>query len=177
MLCYLHFDFVLILIYLYGVPTFETMSELMSSRRLEEREKEQLSLVGRLEEQLRERSEEAAALLTPDEARRLEEERRTLTELREELLRAKEARIDGEEESGEEARRSAQARYEHFKQMQVEELGLLEESLIQQKDRLEREVANERTSLGLLLHTYKDKQRQVKLDVFQKHTETRYITL
>uniref|UniRef100_A0A673G8T3 Kinesin-like protein KIF16B n=1 Tax=Sinocyclocheilus rhinocerous TaxID=307959 RepID=A0A673G8T3_9TELE len=133
----------------------------LEHRRLEEREKEQLSLVGRLEEQLRERSEEAAALLTPDEARRLEEERQTLTELREELLRAKEARIDGEEEGGEEARRSAQAQYEHFKQMQVEELSLLEESLIQQKDRLEREVANERTSLGLLLHTHKDKQRQV----------------
>ncbi|KTG38776.1 hypothetical protein cypCar_00003532 [Cyprinus carpio] len=45
--------------------------------------------------------------------------------------------------------------------MQVEELSVLEESLIQQKDRLEREVANERTSLGLLLHTHKDKQRQV----------------
>uniref|UniRef100_A0A673G995 Kinesin-like protein KIF16B n=1 Tax=Sinocyclocheilus rhinocerous TaxID=307959 RepID=A0A673G995_9TELE len=135
----------------------------LEHRRLEEREKEQLSLVGRLEEQLRERSEEAAALLTPDEARRLEEERQTLTELREELLRAKEARIDGEEEGGEEARRSAQAQYEHFKQMQVEELSLLEESLIQQKDRLEREVANERTSLGLLLHTHKDKQRQVQV--------------
>uniref|UniRef100_A0A672JZ35 Kinesin-like protein KIF16B n=1 Tax=Sinocyclocheilus grahami TaxID=75366 RepID=A0A672JZ35_SINGR len=127
--------------------------------RLEEREKEQLSLVGRLEEQLRERSEEAAALLMPDEARRLEEERRTLTELREELLRAKEARIDGEEEGGEEARRSVQTRYQHFKQMQVEELSLLEESLIQQKDRLEREEAHVRTSLGLLMHTHKDKQR------------------
>ncbi|CAM4474444.1 unnamed protein product [Leuciscus chuanchicus] len=134
----------------------------LERRRLEEREKEQLSLVGRLEEQLRERSEEASVLLTPDEARRLEEERRALTELREELLRAKEARIDGEEESGEQARRSAQAGYEHFKQMQVEELGLLEESLIQQEERLEREVANERTSLGLLLHAHKDKQRQVR---------------
>uniref|UniRef100_A0A8C1TEA9 Kinesin-like protein KIF16B n=1 Tax=Cyprinus carpio TaxID=7962 RepID=A0A8C1TEA9_CYPCA len=133
----------------------------LERRRLEEREKEQLSLVGRMEEQLRERSEEAAALLTPDEVRRLDEERRTLTELREELLRAKEARIDGEEEGGEEARRSAQARYEHFKQMQVEELSLLEETLIQQKDRLEREVAHERASLGLLMHTHKDKQRQV----------------
>uniref|UniRef100_A0A8C1N0I8 Kinesin-like protein KIF16B n=1 Tax=Cyprinus carpio TaxID=7962 RepID=A0A8C1N0I8_CYPCA len=121
----------------------------LEHRRLEEREKEQLSLVGRLEEQLRERSEEAAVLLTPDEARRLEEERRTLTELREELLRAKEARIDGEEEGGEEARRSAQARYEHFKQMQVEELSVLEESLIQQKDRLEREVANEHSGDSL----------------------------
>ncbi|XP_039542676.1 kinesin-like protein KIF16B isoform X1 [Pimephales promelas] len=135
----------------------------LERRRLEEREKEQLSLVGRLEEQLRERSEEASVLLTPDEARRLEEERRTLTELKEELLRAKEARIDGEEEeSGEEARRSAQAAYQHFKQTQVEELALLEESLIQQEDRLEREVANERTSLGLLLHAHKDKQRQVR---------------
>uniref|UniRef100_A0A672JZT3 Kinesin-like protein KIF16B n=1 Tax=Sinocyclocheilus grahami TaxID=75366 RepID=A0A672JZT3_SINGR len=132
---------------------------LLISKRLEEREKEQLSLVGRLEEQLRERSEEAAALLMPDEARRLEEERRTLTELREELLRAKEARIDGEEEGGEEARRSVQTRYQHFKQMQVEELSLLEESLIQQKDRLEREEAHVRTSLGLLMHTHKDKQR------------------
>ncbi|KAK7165811.1 hypothetical protein R3I93_005786 [Phoxinus phoxinus] len=135
----------------------------LECRRLEEREKEQLSLVGRLEEQLRERSEEASVLLTPDEARRLEEQRRALTELREELLRAKEARIDGEEEeSGEEARRSAQAGYQHFKQTQVEELALLEEALIQQEDRLEREVANERTSLGLLLHAHKDKQRQVR---------------
>uniref|UniRef100_A0A8C1GN56 Kinesin-like protein KIF16B n=1 Tax=Cyprinus carpio TaxID=7962 RepID=A0A8C1GN56_CYPCA len=129
----------------------------LERRRLEEREKEQLSLVGRMEEQLRERSEEAAALLTPDEARRLDEERRTLTELREELLRAKEARIDGEEEGGEEARRSAQARYEHFKQMQVEELSLLEETLIQQKDRLEREVAHERASLGLLIESKHDR--------------------
>ncbi|XP_043082690.1 kinesin-like protein KIF16B isoform X2 [Puntigrus tetrazona] len=139
----------------------------LERRRLEEREKEQLSLVGRLEEQLRERSVEAAALLTPDEARPMEEERRTLAELREELLRAKEARIDGEEEGGEEARRSAQTRYQHFKQMQVEELSLLEESLIQQKDRLEREVAHERASLGLLLHSHNDKHRQVR-DVMER---------
>ncbi|XP_073670449.1 kinesin-like protein KIF16B isoform X2 [Paramisgurnus dabryanus] len=130
-------------------------------RRLEEREKEQLSLVGRLEEQLRERSEEAASLLTPDDVHRLEQERRTLAELREELLRAKEARIDGEEEGGEEARRSAQERYEQFKKAQVEELGLLEESLIQQRDRLEREVASEQKSLSLLLHTHRGKQIQV----------------
>ncbi|XP_057188139.1 kinesin-like protein KIF16B isoform X2 [Triplophysa rosa] len=133
----------------------------LERRRLEEREKEQLSLVGRLEEQLRERSEEAAALLTPDEVHHLEEERRTLGELREELLRAKEARIDGEDEGGEEARRRVQERYEQFKQVQVEELSLLEESLVEQRDRLEREVDSERTSLGLLLHTHGDKQRQV----------------
>ncbi|XP_051992890.1 kinesin-like protein KIF16B isoform X2 [Xyrauchen texanus] len=132
----------------------------LERRRLEEREKEQLSLVGRLEEQLRERSEEATALLTLEEARRLEDERQTLTELREELLRVKEARIDDEEEGGEEARRSWQERYEQFKRVQVEELGLLEESLLQQKDRLEHEITSERTSLGLMLHTHKDKQRQ-----------------
>uniref|UniRef100_A0A8C1TE57 Kinesin-like protein KIF16B n=1 Tax=Cyprinus carpio TaxID=7962 RepID=A0A8C1TE57_CYPCA len=149
----------------------------LERRRLEEREKEQLSLVGRMEEQLRERSEEAAALLTPDEVRRLDEERRTLTELREELLRAKEARIDGEEEGGEEARRSAQARYEHFKQMQVEELSLLEETLIQQKDRLEREVAHERASLGLLMHTHKDKQRQVQGSFESKHDAERPVLI
>ncbi|XP_051982170.1 kinesin-like protein KIF16B isoform X1 [Xyrauchen texanus] len=139
----------------------QTVKLQLERRRLEEREKEQLSLVGRLEEQLRERSEEAATLLTPEAARHLEEERRTLTELREELLRAKEARIDGEEEGGEEARRSAQARYEQFKQVQVEELGLLEESLLQQKDRLEHEVTSERMSLGLMLHTHKENQSQV----------------
>lgn len=133
------------------------------SRRLEEREKEQLSLVGRLEEQLRERSEEAATLLTPDEVHHLEEERRTLGELREELLRAKEAHIDGEDEGGEEVRRRAQERYEQFKQAQVEELSLLEESLVEQRDRLEREVDSERTSLRMLLHTHRDKQRQVEV--------------
>ncbi|XP_056621365.1 kinesin-like protein KIF16B isoform X4 [Triplophysa dalaica] len=133
----------------------------LERRRLEEREKEQLSLVSRLEEQLRERSEEAATLLTPDEVHHLEEERRTLGELREELLRAKEAHIDGEDEGGEEVRRRAQERYEQFKQAQVEELSLLEESLVEQRDRLEREVDSERTSLGLLLHTHRDKQRQV----------------
>lgn len=60
-------------------------------------------------------------------------------------------------------RRRAQERYEEFKQAQVEELGLLEESLIQQRDRLEREVDSERTSLSLLLHTHRDKQRQVEM--------------
>ncbi|XP_073810813.1 kinesin-like protein KIF16B isoform X3 [Danio rerio] len=135
----------------------------LERRRLEEREKEQLCLVGRLEEQLRERSEEASALLTPDEARRLQEERRTLAELKEELLRAKEARIDGEEEeSGDAARRSAHTRYHQFKQTQLEELELLEDSLMQQRDRLERELDHERTALTLMMHSHKDKQRQVR---------------
>uniref|UniRef100_A0AAR2K5Y7 Kinesin-like protein KIF16B n=1 Tax=Pygocentrus nattereri TaxID=42514 RepID=A0AAR2K5Y7_PYGNA len=114
----------------------------MERRRLEEREREQLTLVGRLEEQLRERSEEAASLLSQEEARRLQEERRKLAEIREELLVAKEARLDGQEEEdgGEEALRRARGRYRRFKQEQVQELEALEEGLIQQKERLEKEA-------------------------------------
>ncbi|XP_036413100.1 kinesin-like protein KIF16B isoform X2 [Colossoma macropomum] len=135
----------------------------MERRRLEEREREQLTLVGRLEEQLRERSEEAASLLSQEEARRLQEERRKLAEIREELLVAKEARLDGQEEEdgGEEALRRARGRYRRFKQEQVQELEALEEGLIQQKERLEKEVANERASISLMHHTHREKQRLV----------------
>ncbi|KAF4075373.1 hypothetical protein AMELA_G00233910 [Ameiurus melas] len=133
----------------------------LERRRLEEREREQLSLVGRLEEQLRERSEEAAALLNRDEARRLEEEQRTLAEIRGGLLLAKEARVDGED-AGEEALRSARERYESFKQEQVQELSLLLEGLSQQKERLEKEVANDHAALGVLQHAHREKQRQVR---------------
>ncbi|XP_072513245.1 kinesin-like protein KIF16B isoform X2 [Salminus brasiliensis] len=135
----------------------------LERRRLEEREREQLSLVGRLEEQLRERSEEAAALLSQDEARRLQDERRTLAEIRGELLKAKEARLDGQEEEdgGEEALKRTRGRYRRFKQEQVQELETLEEGLIQQRERLEKEVANERASISLMQHTHREKQRQV----------------
>ncbi|XP_062420238.1 kinesin-like protein KIF16B isoform X14 [Pungitius pungitius] len=129
-------------------------------RRLEEQEREQLSLVGRLEEQLREKHEAAASLLTRDDARRLEEERRALGEIREALLRAKEAseRPNGED-AGEEAR-SAQARYTDFKEAQVKELGQLEEGLRQQRERLEKEVAAERGALLLLAHGVRGRQQQ-----------------
>ncbi|KAL1006133.1 hypothetical protein UPYG_G00068230 [Umbra pygmaea] len=130
-------------------------------RRLEEREREQLGLVGRLEEQLRERQEAAAALLTHEDARRLEEERVALTEIREALLRAKEAsgRPDGVE-TGEEAGRDAQTRYMDFKAAQVEHLGRLEEGLQQQKACLEKELASERTALALIVHGHVGRQRQ-----------------
>ncbi|KAF7659024.1 hypothetical protein LDENG_00003590, partial [Lucifuga dentata] len=110
-------------------------------RRLEEQEREQLSLV---------------------DTRRLEEERQALAEIREALLRAKEA---GErpdvEGSGEEAR-AAQARYTDFKEAQVKELGQLEEGLQQQRERLEEEVAAERETLALLNHSLKERQQQLK---------------
>ncbi|XP_023259224.1 kinesin-like protein KIF16B isoform X2 [Seriola lalandi dorsalis] len=131
-------------------------------RRLEEQEREQLSLVGRLEEQLREKHEAATTLLTREDARRLEEERRALAEIRGELLRAKET---GErpdvEDSGEEAR-SAQARYTDFKAAQVKELGQLEEGLRQQRERLEKEVTAERSTVLLLAHGLRERQQQLK---------------
>ncbi|XP_062865726.1 kinesin-like protein KIF16B isoform X2 [Trichomycterus rosablanca] len=133
----------------------------LERRRLEEREREQLTLVGRLEEQLRERSEDAASLLSRDEARRLEEEQRTLADIREGLLRAKEARADGED-AGEEALRSARERYAGFKLEQVQELGVLSEGLEQQGERLEKEVVNERAALGVLQLAHKEKQRLVR---------------
>ncbi|XP_045068425.1 kinesin-like protein KIF16B isoform X6 [Coregonus clupeaformis] len=132
-------------------------------RRLEEREMEQLGLVGRLEEQLRERHEAAAALLTREDTRRLDEERRALAEIREALLRAKET--SGRSDCngmGEEAGRAAQVRYTDFKAAQVEELGQLEEGLRQQKECLEKEVASERAALALLVHTHKEHQRQLR---------------
>ncbi len=131
-------------------------------RRLEEQEQEQLNLVGRLEEQLREKHEAAAMLLTQEDTRRLEGERRALAEIREAFLRAKEA---GErpdvEDAGEEVR-SAQARYIHFKEAQVKELGQLEEGLQQQKEHLEKEVAAEHSSLLLLARSLKERQQQLK---------------
>uniref|UniRef100_A0A667Y5K0 Kinesin-like protein KIF16B n=1 Tax=Myripristis murdjan TaxID=586833 RepID=A0A667Y5K0_9TELE len=127
-------------------------------RRLEEQEREQLSLVGRLEEQLRERHEAATALLTREDARRLQEERRALAEIREVLLKAKEA---GERPDGEQVR-AAQACYTDFKAGQVKELAQLEEGLQQQRERLEMEVAAERNALLLLAHSHRERQRLLK---------------
>ncbi|KAK5898928.1 hypothetical protein CesoFtcFv8_008461 [Champsocephalus esox] len=105
-------------------------------RRLEEQDREQLSLVGRLGEQLREKHDASSILLTREDARRLEEERRALADIRESLLRAKEAseRTDVEDAGGKEAR-SALTRYTDFKEAQVKELGQLEEGLRQQRER------------------------------------------
>ncbi|XP_075319385.1 kinesin-like protein KIF16B isoform X4 [Odontesthes bonariensis] len=131
-------------------------------RRLEEQEREQLSLVGRLEEQLREKHEAATALLTREDARRLEDERRALAEIRETLLRAKEAAERTDREDASKESRSAQTRYTDFKEAQVKELGQLEEGLQQQSERLEKEVAAERNTVLLLTHTLKERQQQLK---------------
>ncbi|XP_073346142.1 kinesin-like protein KIF16B isoform X2 [Pagrus major] len=131
-------------------------------RRLEEQEREQLSLVGRLEEQLREKHEAATTLLTREDARRLEEERRALAEIRETLLRAKETGERPDVEDASKEARSAQARYTDFKEAQVKELGQLEEGLQQQRERLEKEVAAEQNTLLHLARGFKERQQQLK---------------
>uniref|UniRef100_A0A1A8GZG7 Kinesin family member 16Ba n=1 Tax=Nothobranchius korthausae TaxID=1143690 RepID=A0A1A8GZG7_9TELE len=129
-------------------------------RRLEEQEREQLSLVGRLEEQLREKHEAASALLAREDARRLEEERQALAEIREVLLRAKEAAERSDVEDAGEEGRCAHSRYMDFKEAQVKELGQLEEGLRQQRERLEKEVASERSTLLLLAHSLEEVQEK-----------------
>ena len=116
-------------------------------RRLEEQEEGQRLLVGRLGEELRDKREAAALALPPRDARRQEEEHRALTQIREALLRAKEAGgqggEEGEEEEGTEGNdrvvREVQARYRRFKEVQVKELTELEEELRKQKERPEEE--------------------------------------
>ncbi|XP_068177401.1 kinesin-like protein KIF16B isoform X2 [Antennarius striatus] len=127
-------------------------------RRLEEQEREQLSLVGRLEEQLREKQEVAAAQLTGDHAHRLEEERHALSEIREELLCAKEAGQRPDVGGASEEARSAQERYTSFKEAQVKELTRLEEELRLQKEELEKEVTAERGTLLLLARGPQEEQ-------------------
>ncbi|XP_032419016.1 kinesin-like protein KIF16B isoform X4 [Xiphophorus hellerii] len=133
-------------------------------RRLEEQEREQLSLVSRLEEQLWEAQEAAAALLARDDARRLEEERRALAEIREALLRAKEAaeRTDGEDAAKE--ARSVQKQYLAFKEAQVDELRRLQEALQQQRELLQQEVTAERSSLQQLARSLKERQQRAPQD-------------
>lgn len=131
-------------------------------RRLEEQEREQLNQVGRLEEQLREKHEAATTLLTQGENHRLLEERRSLADIREVLLRAKEAGERTDVEGASKEARSAQTRYTDFKAAQVKELGQLEEGLKKQKEHLEMEVAAERATLLLLAHSLKERQQQLR---------------
>ncbi|XP_077342055.1 kinesin-like protein KIF16B isoform X2 [Lithobates pipiens] len=109
----------------------------MEKRRLEEQEREQLKIVFRLEEQLREK-QEMIQLLKQGDFLRLEEEIRVLEDVREDFLRAKELRSEGEEDLDEVEK--ATNKYTQFKKMQVEQLSSLVEDLNQQKDFLEREI-------------------------------------
>uniref|UniRef100_A0A8C7B9K7 Kinesin-like protein KIF16B n=1 Tax=Neovison vison TaxID=452646 RepID=A0A8C7B9K7_NEOVI len=119
----------------------------VEKRRLQEQEQEQVVLVAHLEEQLREK-QEMIGLLRWGEVQRAEEDRRDLESIRESLLRAKEARAEGDED-GEPLER-AQLQFLEFKRRQLVKLANLEEDLVQQKDLLEKEIEEEQDLLERL---------------------------
>ncbi|XP_006088033.1 LOW QUALITY PROTEIN: kinesin-like protein KIF16B [Myotis lucifugus] len=119
----------------------------LEKKRLEEQEKEQVTLVAHLEEQLREK-QEMIRLLRRGEVQRVEEERRDLEGIRASLLRVKEARAEGDEDSEELER--AQLHFLEFKRRQLVKLANLEKDLVQQKDLLKKEVEEEQETLERL---------------------------
>ncbi|XP_078505703.1 kinesin-like protein KIF16B isoform X1 [Lissotriton helveticus] len=122
-------------------------------RRLEEQEKEQLKLVARLEEQLREK-QEMIQLLKGGDVQQFEEEKKLLEDIREDLLKAKEARSEGEEDS-EEVEKATHS-YMNFKRTQLKQLSRLEADLVLQRDYLENDVAEDIETINRLKLTYKE---------------------
>ncbi|XP_064131829.1 kinesin-like protein KIF16B isoform X1 [Loxodonta africana] len=128
----------------------------LEKKRLEEQEQEQFMLVAHLEEQIREK-QEMIHLLQRGEVQRVEEEKRDLEDIREALLRAKEARAEGDDD-GEELRQ-AQLHFLEFKRRQLVKLGNLEKDLVHQKDLLKKEVEEEQEILEHLKCENRDESR------------------
>ncbi|XP_077172618.1 kinesin-like protein KIF16B isoform X2 [Paroedura picta] len=122
----------------------------MEKKRLEEQEREQVTLVAHLEEQLRDKQVMIQVLKRGD-MQRVADEKKDLEDIRESLLRVKEARPEGDEDC--EEMEKAQQKFMDFKRKQLEHLISLERGLVQQKDHLEKEVADECEHLGRLKHT------------------------
>ncbi|XP_009872194.1 PREDICTED: kinesin-like protein KIF16B [Apaloderma vittatum] len=116
-------------------------------KRLEEQEREQVMLVAHLEEQLREK-QVMIELLKRGDVQRVEEEKRDLEDIRESLLKVKEARSEGDENL--EELEKAQHDFIEFKRKQLEQLAILEKDLVQQMDQLEKEIADEKEALERL---------------------------
>ncbi|NXN70273.1 KI16B protein, partial [Himantopus himantopus] len=113
-------------------------------KRLEEQEREQVMLVAHLEEQLREK-QVMIELLKRGDVQRVEEEKRDLEDIRESLLKVKEARSEGDENR--EELEKAQHDFVEFKRKQLEQLTILEKDLVEQMDHLEKEIADEKRAL------------------------------
>ncbi|NXJ42572.1 KI16B protein, partial [Ciconia maguari] len=113
-------------------------------KRLEEQEREQVMLVAHLEEQLREK-QVMIELLKRGDVQRVEEEKRDLENIRESLLKVKEARSEGDENC--EELEKAQHDFVEFKRKQLEQLTILAKDLVQQMDHLEKEIADEKRAL------------------------------
>ncbi|NXK12402.1 KI16B protein, partial [Herpetotheres cachinnans] len=116
----------------------------LEKKRLEEQEREQVMLVAHLEEQLREK-QVMIELLKRGDVQRVEEEKRDLEDIRESLLKVKEARSEGDENH--EELEKAQHDFVEFKRKQLEQLNILEKDLVQQMDHLEKEIADEKRAL------------------------------
>ncbi|XP_009879721.1 PREDICTED: kinesin-like protein KIF16B [Charadrius vociferus] len=113
-------------------------------KRLEEQEREQVMLVAHLEEQLREK-QVMIELLKRGDVQRAEEEKRDLEDIRESLLKVKEARSEGDENH--EELEKAQQDFVEFKRKQLEQLTSLEKDLVEQMDHLEKGIADEKRAL------------------------------
>ncbi|NXF64078.1 KI16B protein, partial [Ciccaba nigrolineata] len=122
-------------------------------KRLEEQEREQVMLVAHLEEQLREK-QVMIELLKRGDVQRVEEEKRDLEDIRESLLKVKEARSEGDENS--EELEKAQHDFVEFKRKQLEQLTILEKDLVQQMNRLEKEIADENIALEHLKFAHEE---------------------
>ncbi|KFQ85716.1 Kinesin-like KIF16B, partial [Phoenicopterus ruber ruber] len=125
----------------------------LEKRRLEEQEREQVMLVAHLEEQLREK-QVMIELLKRGDVQRVEEEKRDLEDIRESLLKVKEARSEGDENCAE--LEKAQHDFVEFKRKQLEQLTILEKDLVQQMDHLEEEIAHEKGALEHLKFAHEE---------------------
>ncbi|XP_063183931.1 kinesin-like protein KIF16B isoform X2 [Chroicocephalus ridibundus] len=122
-------------------------------KRLEEQEREQVMLVAHLEEQLREK-QVMIELLKRGDVQRVEEEKRDLEDIRESLLKVKEARSEGDENC--EELEKAQHNFVEFKRKQLEQLTILEKDLVQQMDHLEKEIVDEKRALERLKFAHEE---------------------
>ncbi|XP_074845480.1 kinesin-like protein KIF16B isoform X4 [Carettochelys insculpta] len=133
----------------------------LEKKRLEEQEREQVMQVAHLEGQLREK-QVMIQLLKRGDVQRLEEEKKELEDIRESLLRVKEARSEGDEDS--EELEKAQHNFMDFKRKQLEQLTILEKDLLQQRDHLEKEVADDHEMLNHLKYSPKECLNLLKKD-------------
>ncbi|XP_015666556.1 kinesin-like protein KIF16B isoform X2 [Protobothrops mucrosquamatus] len=124
----------------------------VEKKRLEAQEREQALLVANLEEQLRDK-QIMIQLLKRGDLQRVEEEKKNLEDIRESLLRVKEARSEAEEDC--EELEKVQCNFMDFKRKQLEQLTSLERDLVQERNHLEIQRTEEQENLDHLkqVHT------------------------
>ncbi|XP_032070375.1 kinesin-like protein KIF16B isoform X2 [Thamnophis elegans] len=124
----------------------------VEKKRLEAQEREQALLVANLEEQLRDK-QIMIQLLKRGDLQRVEEEKKNLEDIRESLLRVKEARSEAEEDC--EELEKVQCNFMDFKRKQLEQLTSLERDLVQERNHLEKQMIEEQENLDHLkqVHT------------------------